>query len=134
MTPIRSKKIKGIVKRGKGASKKVKKDWPDIKDIVKEPGVNKRYTDEIKTANVECKLRKGIYTGMTKYGACLILSIQDTIAVQENYMDQSYQANIAEVYIIGWEGDLYGKELEIWDIIQIPWQGFCFDPKLKEII
>ena len=43
-------------------------------------------------------------------------------------------SNIAEVYIIGWEGDLYGKELEIWDIIQIPWQGFCFDPKLKEII
>jgi len=119
-------KLKGIVTKGQGSSKLVREHQPDIKGIVIK-GDNKTYTKEIKTANIECVFKKGLYTGMTEYGACLVISLQDTYVANNNLYNQAYQNEIVEVYIIGWEGDLYGKELEVWDIIDIPWWRMCDD-------
>ena len=117
-------KIKGEVIKGLQSPGLIRKHHPDIKSLVVK-GDPKTYTPEVHTANVECNLKKGIYIGQTEYGGAIIMSIQDSYASNNNLYNQAYQNNIVEVHIIGWKGDLYGKELEVWDIIEIPWNKFC---------
>ena len=82
-------------------------------------GINHR--KPFKTANVNCSFKKGIYTGMTKYGAALVMSQQEADNIYDyDFNYRGLPSKVVEVYIIGWEGNLYGEELEVWDIIEIP--------------
>ena len=121
---INTMKVKGKVTKGLQGPCYVKTHHKDIKSMVVK-GDTKTYTPEVHTANVMCSLKKGLYIGQTKYGGALIMSLQDSYAANNNLFNQAYQNDIVEVHIIGWSGDLYGKELEVWDIIEIPWQKYC---------
>jgi hypothetical protein len=146
-------KVKGKVLHGRGSPKRVGREWPkhypDIKGevidtnrygkdwtqkIVK--GDTTTYTPEIRTANVECDFPKwGLFTGMTKYGAALVMSAQTAYVTETNMKGMGYHKNVVEVYIIGWSGNLYDEELEVWDIIEIPWERHCeirnFEKKVR---
>ena len=123
-------KIKGKVKKGNGSPKLVKKHYPDMKiEMIK--GETETYTKIIKTANLDCKLKKGIYRGMTDYGGCMIMSLQDSHVANNDIDNQGYQNDRIDVHIMGWTGDLYGKELDVWDIIEIPWWRMCNDLQLN---
>lgn len=57
------------------------------------------------TANIETQLIKGVYVGLSGYGGCLL------------YVDKPPKT---EVHIIGFNGNLYDKILDVWDIKKVP--------------
>jgi FAD synthase len=57
------------------------------------------------TANILSDLRMGIYTGECEYGGCLLFVADPPCT---------------EVHIIGYEGSLYGEDIDIYNIVKVP--------------
>ena len=76
--------VEGIVERGEGQAGKLH-GYP--------------------SANIKSDLDKGIYTGKTKYGYCVL-------AVG--------RPPSTEIHIFDFDGDLYGKNLKVRDITRVP--------------
>ena len=89
----------------------------------------------VPTANMNLDLEWGIYTGVTQFGPIIIYS-HGKDQLKSRNMEKSMKLDmlmpcmrnkgLAEGFIVGFSGDLYGKTLEIKNLQQIPEQYINF--------
>jgi hypothetical protein len=85
-------------------------------------------TFKFNTANIKLNLEWGFYTAISQYGPTVIYShgtSTDTRSVERklklNKIFPCLDSNgIAEVHVMGFMGDLYGKQLQLHNVVRVP--------------